>query len=153
MPATAIAKVDIVDVSEGFRTNRSVDVGDLRDLVIPISDNNLRCEAYFESPMTTKGTRLLVTVNGDDVLELVYDDEDGTKQDAADLTHLLSPGQNDFRVRCLASCHPLDGTVDSGLIWLRSRDSTVIRKKYETRGSLEPFDQRWTLWYEPETAR
>jgi hypothetical protein len=153
MPSMAVAKVDIADVSEGFRANRTVDVGDLRDLVIPIRGNNISCEAYFESPITTKGTRLLVTVNGDDVLELVYDDESGSKQDAVDVTHLLNPGQNDLRVRCLTSCHPLDGTVDSGLVWLRSRDSTVIRKKYETRGSLEPFDQRWALWYEPEVDR
>lgn len=145
-------KVPITEVSESFRATHSVMLSDLRELVIPVSAP-LACEAYFESPRVTSGTRMLITFNGEDVAELVYDDEDGRKQTSVDVTDLLQEGENDFRVRCLTSCVPLaDSGDDAGLVWLRTAEATIIKKRYSTKGSLEPFDQRWTLWYEPRTG-
>lgn len=149
MAATIItSRCDITEVSEAFRTNRVIDLPDIRALVIPVP-RTLTCEAYFESPMVSTGSRLLVSVNGEDVVDLYYDNEQGKKQETIDLAGHIAPGKNELRVRCLVACHPIDDLSDTGLLWLRGPEATIIRKKFATKGSLEPFDLRWTLLLEP----
>jgi hypothetical protein len=149
MAATIIAsRCDITEISETFRTDRVITLPDIRTLVVPVPPT-LTCEAYFESPMVSTGSRLLVSVNGADVIDLYYDNEHGKKQEAVDLAGHLAPGENELRVRCLVSCHPIDNLSDAGLLWLRGPEATIIRKRFATKGSLEPFDLRWTLLLEP----
>jgi len=99
--------------------------------------------------MVSTGSRLLLSVNGEDVIDLYYDNEQGSKQETIDLAGHLVPGKNELRVRCLVACHPIDGLSDTGLLWLRGPEATIIRKQFATKGSLEPFDLRWTLLLEP----
>lgn len=148
MAAIVASRCDITEVSETFRKNRVINLPDIRTLVIPVPPV-LTCEAYFDSSMVSSGSRFLVSVNGDDIIDLSYDNERGQKQGSVDLTDRVAPGENELRVRCLVSCHPVDDLTDTGLLWLRGPEATIIRKRFATRGSLEPFDLRWTLLLEP----
>jgi hypothetical protein len=147
MATSVLTTEAITEVSAAFRETGTVEVGELRDLVVPIPAE-LTCEAYFDSPLPTKGTRLIVGVNGEDVIELSYDGAPGQRQGRVEISDHLAPGANELRVRCLVSCTPLDRVADAGEVWLRSSESTIIRKRFSTKGSLEPFDLRWTLFLE-----
>jgi len=144
MASTLVKAEPITDISATFRERGTVDIGDLRDLVIPVP-RSLTCEAYFDSPYETSGSRLIVSVNEEEVIDLRYDGSSGRTQGIVDISDRISVGENELRVRCLVSCSPVDGQSDSGVLWLRGGEATVIRKKFTTRGSLEPFDLRWVL--------
>jgi hypothetical protein len=145
MSSAVTVRASIVDLSTDFRQAESLTVPDLHEITVPVTAP-LTCEMYFESVRPANGARVLLTFNGEDVAELSYDGDAGRKQVLVDLTDRLVSGANDFRVRCLVSCLPLDEAADTALVWLKNDQSTIIRKAYTTRGSLEPFDQRWTLW-------
>ncbi|HEV7806633.1 MAG TPA: hypothetical protein VGO80_12490 [Solirubrobacteraceae bacterium] len=142
----------IVDLSLNFRQAASLTVPDLHEITVPVT-SHLTCELYFDSVHEAQGPRLLLTFNGEDVGEIVYEGEPGRKQMHVDLRDHLLDGANDFRIRALVSCLPLEAVSDSALVWLKNDESTVIRKAYSTRGSLEPFDQRWTLWFASDSAK
>ncbi len=152
MSELVTTRQSIVDISEDFRQSERLTVPDLHDVTVPIQAP-LSCELSFESARVARGARLILTFNGEDAGEINYEGEARRQQVTIDLTERLVEGANDFRVRALVSCFPGDLESDLALVWLKSGDTTIIRKAYTTRGSLEPFDQRWTLWYEAAGRR
>jgi hypothetical protein len=135
----------ITDISRDFLSNRKLLVEDLTNIVIPV-DFPVFCELYYNSVRPTQGIRLDLYINGNRVTNITYlDGEQGLKQSRLDLTNVLTEGENEFRCLCLVSCLQFEEKSDEGLIWLKGKHSTIIKKKYSTRGSLEPFDQRWNL--------
>jgi len=135
----------ITELHHRFVTEGSLSIADLSKIVIPAS-RPLHCDLFYKSIRPTTGSRITAFLNGQEVANIVYDGNKGTKTVRVDLTKRLKSGVNELRCRCLVSNFPLENQSDEGLMWIRRHDDTIIRKKYSTMGVLEPFDQIWKLF-------
>lgn len=135
----------ITQISRHFLTEGLLDVTDLSAIIVP-AQRPLVLDVLYKSVRPTVGSRLTVHVNNNEIANVRFQKEDGLKKQTVQLDRFVREGENEFRVRCLVSCKPLEEVSDEGLFWLRREDATIIRKKYSTRGTLEPFDQIWKLW-------
>ena len=139
----------ITQISKKFISSGNLEFNDLEEIVIP-AILPLEVDLYFNRKGYSSGVMLSIHVNGKMACKIQFQNESGLKSERADITNLLRRGRNEIRVRCLVTCKPLENIGDEALFWLRRYEETIIRKKFFTKNTIEPFDQIWNLWIHDE---
>lgn len=132
----------ITEVSANLARTGEMTLPDICGLVVP-APQPLTCEISYASVRPVTGRIISVALGNQEIGDLSFSNETGQKQTHRDLPPVR--GLHSFRVRCVVAKLPGETQCDEALVWLRSGDATIIKKKYTTTLPIEPFDQTWTL--------
>ncbi|HXD33051.1 MAG TPA: hypothetical protein VN643_18160 [Pyrinomonadaceae bacterium] len=134
----------ILNVAEG---NLSIELPEGAAILdIPVK-GAVPCFISYDARTDVKGTPISVRLNGNEVANLVYNDESGSKSTVVNLSAFLRPGPNDLQ--CLAVVFDAIFDASKATIIVLSEGSTIINKEYRTNQIAEGFDQHWQLDYRP----